>query len=91
MTAEDPGPNPLAVTSLNKNKAEENICNTDQKTRIYFPFYFRIWTKLVQVTLNKSSPCQDKQTFLQCCLLHACQEIDTDMHFNATLLQIVKK
>lgn len=63
MTADDTGPNPLAATSLNKNKAKENICNNDLKTRMYFPFCFRIWTKLVQVTLNKSSPCQDKQTF----------------------------
>lgn len=36
------GPNPLAFTSHNKNKAKESVCNTDLKTRTYFPFCFRI-------------------------------------------------
>lgn len=41
MRAKDIGLNPLVVTSHNKNKAKESICNTDLKTRIYFPFCLR--------------------------------------------------
>lgn len=75
----------------NRDKAKENIWNSGLKTKICFPFSFRAQTKAMQLTPNKSAACQDKQTFVV--LFAAClpRNKDTDMHFNATLLQIVKK